>query len=470
MAVRRTWKAEHHLDWGLLATLALIGSAALMVVAPGVVFRFKEVTPAIALVPVFLLITLPIANRAGREERQFDLANLMLLSMALSFIAAYFRFLNAVDASVYHAVGRDLADSFRSFNFTPALGRGFIGTGSLRYLTGLVEVVTFKHEFATFLVFAFISFWGRYLLYRAFVIGFPEGDRYRYAKLVLLWPSMIFWPSSSGTEAVMITFLGVASLGAARLFTHQRGGLTVLALGLVGCGLVRPHVGLLLVAAVLVAYVFRRETHGSTLRIAAKVVGIIVLIVAAGLAAIQTTEFLELENLGSGSVDQAFEETQAQTAQGGSGFAAARVRTPVDYPVAAVTVLLRPLPFEAHNAESLATGLESTVLLFLIATAIPRLRRLPGILRQHAYVVFASAFTAVFIYAFSVVGNFGILARQRTQVLPFVFVLLSLPAAVTRPGKRRYSRRSRRLQAELDAASGEVESASDPTEPADVRP
>ena len=39
-----------------------------------------------------------------------------------------------------------------------------------------------------------------------------------------------------------------------------------------------------------------------------------------------------------------------------------------------------------------------------------------------------SAYTLMFVFAFSSVGNFGIITRQRTQVFPMVLVLLALPA------------------------------------------
>jgi hypothetical protein len=43
-------------------------------------------------------------------------------------------------------------------------------------------------------------------------------------------------------------------------------------------------------------------------------------------------------------------------------------------------------------------------------------------------VAFALAYTGLFILAFSAIGNFGLLTRQRTQLLPFVLVLLAMPA------------------------------------------
>ena len=49
-------------------------------------------------------------------------------------------------------------------------------------------------------------------------------------------------------------------------------------------------------------------------------------------------------------------------------------------------------------------------------------------MRRRPYATFAFAYTLMFVYAFAAIANFGILSRQRTQVLPFVFVLLALPA------------------------------------------
>jgi len=38
-------------------------------------------------------------------------------------------------------------------------------------------------------------------------------------------------------------------------------------------------------------------------------------------------------------------------------------------------------------------------------------------------------YSLLFVFAFSSIANFGILARERTQVLPFFLVLLAVPAA-----------------------------------------
>jgi hypothetical protein len=41
--------------------------------------------------------------------------------------------------------------------------------------------------------------------------------------------------------------------------------------------------------------------------------------------------------------------------------------------------------------------------------------------------VYVFAYTGLFIIAFSSVSNFGLLARQRVQLMPLFLVLLSLP-------------------------------------------
>jgi hypothetical protein len=48
-------------------------------------------------------------------------------------------------------------------------------------------------------------------------------------------------------------------------------------------------------------------------------------------------------------------------------------------------------------------------------------------MRTIPYAAFAFFYSAGFIIAFSSVANFGILVRQRVQLLPLYLVLLSIP-------------------------------------------
>jgi hypothetical protein len=50
-------------------------------------------------------------------------------------------------------------------------------------------------------------------------------------------------------------------------------------------------------------------------------------------------------------------------------------------------------------------------------------------------VAFVVVYSLLFVFAFSSIANFGILARERTQVLPFFLVLLAVPAVRRVPGQ-----------------------------------
>jgi hypothetical protein len=68
------------------------------------------------------------------------------------------------------------------------------------------------------------------------------------------------------------------------------------------------------------------------------------------------------------------------------------------------------------------------LLLGLTVASWRRLRRLPRALWENPYVTYAFVYSALFVLAFSNFANFGILARQRVQLLPLFLVLLAMPA------------------------------------------
>jgi hypothetical protein len=96
----------------------------------------------------------------------------------------------------------------------------------------------------------------------------------------------------------------------------------------------------------------------------------------------------------------------------------------VGFVLSGATVLFRPFPFEVRNAQGLLTGMEGLGLLALCVLGWRRFGRLPGEILRRPYAAFAFVYTFAFVYAFSSIGNFGILARQRSQLLPLLFVVL----------------------------------------------
>ena len=393
----------------------------------------KPVAAGLLVIPLLLLMSAPVIRRAARREATFDLAGLLVTGLSLRFAYSYLRVSNASDAGVYFREGARLASSFRALHFDIDTGQKVPGTGALRYLAGLVDVVTFSNQMASFLVFTWLAFWGLYLMYRAFELAMPDGDRYRYARLVFLWPSLCFWPSSIGKESWLIFTIGAASLGAARVFTRRPGGYTLLVAALFAAGFVRPHVALLtLMAFVIALFVGTRHAPTSGARTPAsiaKVAGLVVLVAVASLFASRTADFLGVNDLSSSSIDSALSKQTEQSTIGGSAFTPANASSPQGYAETFVTILIRPFPFESHNVDELLSAAEGIVLAGFAVTSWRRLASAPGRMRAQPYIGYALVFVFMFVYMFAAMANFGILARQRTQMLPFAFVLLCIPLA-----------------------------------------
>jgi hypothetical protein len=112
---------------------------------------------------------------------------------------------------------------------------------------------------------------------------------------------------------------------------------------------------------------------------------------------------------------------------GGSQFVPSILRSPTQAPNAIITVMFRPLPYEAHNFQALAASLENSFLLIYAFIRIPWGFAALRSMRRQPYVAMALVYTAMFIVAFSSFSNFGNLVRQRVQVLPFFIALLCIP-------------------------------------------
>ena len=448
-AVASPRRQNRNQPWRLVALFAVL--SCLLLFAWSSLARGEPTQAGLLLVPVLFALTAPLLVRLSGAETRFDIAGIMATGLALRFAGSYYRWGHAFDANVYQRIGAQLAESFRSFQFDVDTGAPVPGTGGLRYVTGLVSIPTGSNGYANFLVFTWLGFWGCVMLYRAFVTALPDADHRRYALLIFLWPSLAFWPSSIGKESWMLFTLGIAMLGAARVFVRRPGGYSLLTLGLLAGSFVRPHVGLLaLIAFAIGLFIGRRESVGRgeiSPALIGKVVGLAVVVLLGGVLVSRTQQLLDTTDTSSSSIGSSLDRVNTQTAQGGSEFSAANPSSPLGYPVAAVTILVRPFPFEAHGSEQLMTTAEG---MFLAVLCVASWRRVWGVrkrLRDQPYYATAIVFALMFFYAFGTVANFGILARERVQLMPFVFVLLAAPAVLSKrskeelPGPGRATRR-----------------------------
>jgi hypothetical protein len=381
-----------------------------------------------------MLISVPLVGRAARGDAWRKAGPLLWTALVVKMLACCLRYW--VVFHIYHGSSDSLGYHKAGAAVAAALWHGHLpsvpppGTDALDTATGLVYTGIGPTLLGGYLVFGWLALWGCWMCYHALRLSVPHAATHRYLVLVLFLPSLLYWPSSIGKEALMLFGIGAVSLGAARLTSGVRGqGSALLPLlgGLVLTGFIRPHVAVLLMSGVFLAYVIRRPKRRTLTSPISHAIGIAaagaVVLVMVSMAA----KFLHVDEVNPTAVQGTLEATAERTATGGSEFAAQPVMSITDMPSALVTVLFRPWPYEAHNAQALIASAESLLVLLLILLGWRRLVALPRLLLREPYVAYVVTYVLLFVYAFSTFGNFGLLVRERVQVLPLLLVLPCLP-------------------------------------------
>jgi hypothetical protein len=428
--------------WLFVGSLCAIGAYGLLLLI-ALVDPQPDNLAALVVAPILVLLTVPIATRIARADGDPAIVTLIVIAVALKLAASLLRYYTAIDlyggladAAKYHEAGAIFAPAIRSLHFDAVTTQSKIpGTGFIEVVTGVVYAITGVSRLAGFFVFAWFGVLGQILCWRAFKIAVPDGDSKRYALLVLFFPTLLYWPSSIGKEGWILLTLGLSAYGVARLLRRRPLGITLAVIGVTGVTMVRPHIALVILASLLTALIVGRTQSRSPLAPVIRMASIVVVLAVTLVVVSQAETFFNIERFDQDTVQSTLTSAENSTAQGGSSFTPVAVNSPLDLPLATVTVLFRPFPFEANNVQMLATAGEGMFLFVLCLTSWRRLATVPRRLRSTPYVAFALVFVLLFVWAFSSFGNFGILARQRSQMLPFLFVLLALPAAV--PGRRR---------------------------------
>lgn len=75
-------------------------------------------------------------------------------------------------------------------------------------------------------------------------------------------------------------------------------------------------------------------------------------------------------------------------------------------------------------------------------------------------------YSAVFVYTFAALGNLGLITRERTLLLPFLFVVLAFPMA--RPGEDPYPWQRRRQRAGAGSVPSGTRGPGDADEPVEA--
>jgi hypothetical protein len=394
--------------------------------AAGIVVPFI----AVASIPVFLWL------RRRHPDEPF-LFKMLLLGMLFKFLCSYLRYLTVKvgyggisDATGYHEFGTSWAEAVWGGYTRPRLPDAS-ETNFMRYLTGIVYVgIGGPSIIGGFLIFGYGAFWGAYLWYRAAADSLPTLNKRLFLGIVLFVPSIAFWPSSIGKEAVMILGLGGMAYGASLLLRrHGLQAVVVLVPAALLVNVVRPHLAAIFGLSLAVAYVLGR-VKGDRRMVApgiTRLFGIAAVIGLAAVTASQAADFLDLEGgISRSSIEEGLARQSSRNTTGGSSFEPNAKLSIESLPGSLWTTLFRPLPYEADDGFIAIAALENAAIL---GFAVLRIRSLGWSLRNIRKLPFVMfCFVVVLIYGaiYSSFGNFGLLVRQRSLALPAFFALLSI--------------------------------------------
>jgi hypothetical protein len=418
--------------------LGLTGGA--LLVATAACTQLGNHSVGIVLVPVAgLLLAAAAGHRIARRHPGEDwVGRWLMLAVAVKLTASYFRYQTLInryegvgDAVDYHNFGQRLASAWLEGGAAPELG-DMRQHNFVRWFTGVVYYLFGIDMITGFLVFGLLALVGSYLWYRAAAEAVPGINRRLYLGLVMFLPSMAYWPASIGKESLMQLAIGMIALATAQLLRQRL--VTAFVLGAPGGVLlwyVRPHLLAMAMVAVGCAYIGGR-VRGSDSGLRAfltRPVGLLAVALLVGFTVSQGAEFLGLEELSIGSVEARLEQ-EAETSEGlegGSSFdTGGSSLNPLYLPQGAVTVLLRPFPWETDSSLQLLASLESALVAALIISRLPSLGAALARARSTPFLLYCWGLVILYAATFSSIGNFGILVRQRSLVLPALFVLIAV--------------------------------------------
>jgi hypothetical protein len=288
-----------------------------------------------------------------------------------------------------------------------------------------------------FFVFGLLALVGSYLWYRATVDAVPRVDKRLYLALVLFAPSVAFWPSSIGKESLMQLGIGAVALATSLLLRQRLASAAML--GFSGGWLlwvVRPHLLALVTLAAGCAYAAGRVrgAGGAMRSLMARPVGLLAVVLVMAFTVSQATKFLGMEDLSLSSIEQELDENTERTSIGDSTVEhEGNSLNPLRLPQGAVTVLLRPFLWETDSPLQLLASLEVAVLAGLIVARLGSLRAALTRARSTPFLLYCWILVILYAATFSSIANLGLLVRQRSLVLPALYVLIAVRADTTTP-------------------------------------
>jgi hypothetical protein len=382
---------------GELAVLVAVAAA-----AGAALWRSNSAASATIVIAVVAAATVAMLVRGFEDEPDSVVRATIVVALVAKIAATAALIATAVDAfghpgeeRAIDRLAQSFADAIQGGTLAPAGGHAIVGQGAVELVTSYLYAAAGHTIAGAYVLFSWFGFVGCYLFLRAVRLAFPRARRRLYAAGIFLAPSLLLWSSQVGTPALALFGAGLASYGIARLYTFRRGGWFALATGLAVSAVVHPAVAAVIAAAGFVGLLTALpRSHGRARRMPAAPIVVVVLLTAVAAVA------------------------------GGTATVAA------DLPGAVVSVLVRPVPGEAGTTGEWIAAVEGIVLVVLLVRALVAL---PSALRsRNGYLAYGLTAAGLLLLGVASFGAPATFTAARAEVLPFLLVVLAVPAIQTR--------------------------------------
>ncbi|WP_148255184.1 hypothetical protein [Aidingimonas lacisalsi] len=289
-----------------------------------------------------------------------------------------------------------------------------VGTAGVVYLTAFFSQGLGLSLIGVFLVYNIIGYIGLLAFYAGLKAVTAHKELYiqRLVLLIIFLPSVSFWSSSIGKDAISFTATALALWSS----MHLKNRLPLMVAAILMMLLVRPHMAGLIVIGLSASFVL----HANVSILQRIVFGC----VALGAAVVIVPFSLEYAGVGNGSdVDTLLtyvEGRQAYNQTGGGGVDISQMSLPMQL----ITYMFRPLPFEANSIFQLASSMDNLILLYLFFVggyAIAKGKK--SSLGENRTFLWVYALLSWLILAMTT-ANMGISARQKWMFVPVLIYLL----------------------------------------------
>ncbi|WP_299153977.1 hypothetical protein [uncultured Christiangramia sp.] len=267
----------------------------------------------------------------------------------------------------------------------------------------------------TFSWFGYLGFVYAYLFFREKIpIKIKVFKRFDFLTLILFFPNMHFWTASLGKGSAI--FLGLMMFMYAIVQPKSR--VLLLIIGSAIIFYIRPHVFMFVAVGAILGFMSGKEKIAlwQKIMIFAVMFGSLILLQdkILGVMNLQDSENL-VEDFQAAS-----EKNSKDLQTAGSGVNMSSYPLPLKL----FTFWFRPLFLDAPNILGLITSVENLVYLLLFIKILKKdfvnfIRKSPALVKMSFVIFFSTSFAMTFV-----MSNLGIIMRQKTMVMYFIFYVI----------------------------------------------